>query len=211
MPNEISGANKIGIAKKLLPKPAKIAATHALNELDFSIRNIAKILGIGDRSVQRYLDQEPAEKWLQFGHSIKKMIEVADYEVESLALAKMKELIPSLKKDDWYKLIDTIKMLRESKNPKQETAAVQVQTILADCRKEVEVVPPKLAEPTQVSKPQNTPDYLKKTFKVEEPAKPTQKPQPINPFSAEKRYLIEPPHRGSYINFPEQDLEEEFG
>lgn len=107
---------------KRLPKPAKVAATHALSELEYSIRNIAKILGIGKVSVQRYLKEETDETWTQFGHSIKKIAMVKEEEAAAEALSLIKEKMPRAQFRD---LVGFYKIIRELRRPAVPSVAQQ--------------------------------------------------------------------------------------
>jgi predicted transcriptional regulator len=51
----------------LLPKPAKVEAVKALKELDFTFEQIAKTLGIGERTAYRYVQEQTDEEWQEFG------------------------------------------------------------------------------------------------------------------------------------------------
>ena len=96
--------------KSDLPKPAKVAATHALYDLEFTQEKIAKILGIGKRSVWRYLQETPDEQWRQFGENIKKLLHVKEDEVASKTLMLIEEKLPHAQFRD---LVGLYKILRE--------------------------------------------------------------------------------------------------
>ncbi len=96
--------------KSDLPKPAKVAATHALYDLEFTQEKIAKILGIGERSVWRYLQETPDEQWRQFGENIKKLLHVKEDEVASKTLMLIEEKLPHAQFRD---LVGLYKILRE--------------------------------------------------------------------------------------------------
>ena len=96
--------------KSDLPKPAKVAATHALHDLEFTQSRIAKILGIGERSVWRYLQETPEEDWRQFGENIKKLLRVKEDEVASQALSLIEKKLPHAQFRD---LVGLYKILRE--------------------------------------------------------------------------------------------------
>ncbi len=93
-----------------LPRPAKVAATHALHDLEFTQSRIAKILGIGERSVWRYLHETPEEDWRQFGENIKKLLKVKEDEVASQALSLIEKKLPHAQFRD---LVGLYKILRE--------------------------------------------------------------------------------------------------
>ena len=93
-----------------LSKPAKVSAVHSLNEMEYSIRNIAKILGIGKNSVSRYLKEAPESEWVQFGDSIKRMIMIKEEEV----LAKtISDIGNRMSEATFYELIGLYKTLSE--------------------------------------------------------------------------------------------------
>jgi len=96
--------------KSDLPKPAKVAATHALYDLEFTQEKIAKILGIGERSVWRYLQETPEDDWRQFGENIKKLLHVKEDEVASKTLMLIEEKLPHAQFRD---LVGLYKILRE--------------------------------------------------------------------------------------------------
>ncbi len=96
--------------KSDLPKPAKVAATHALHDLEFTQERIAKILGIGERSVWRYLHETPEDDWRQFGENIKKLLKVKEDEVASKALSLIEKKLPHAQFRD---LVGLYKILRE--------------------------------------------------------------------------------------------------
>lgn len=96
--------------KSDLPKPAKVAATHALHDLEFTQSRIAEILGIGKRSVWRYLRETPEDDWRQFGENIKKLLKVKEDEVASQALSLIEKKLPHAQFRD---LVGLYKILRE--------------------------------------------------------------------------------------------------
>jgi len=97
---------------KNLPKPAKVAATHALEDLDLRVTEIARILGIGERSVYRYLTEEVDEKWQSFGESIKKIFALKEEEVAAKALKLIEEKLP---RAQFRELVGLYKTLQELK------------------------------------------------------------------------------------------------
>jgi predicted transcriptional regulator len=98
------------MTKSDLPKPAKVATTHALRDLGFQIRHIADTLGIGERSVSRYLTETPEEQWQEFGNNVKKLMRVKEDEVASQALKLIEEKLPRAQFRD---LVGLYKILRE--------------------------------------------------------------------------------------------------
>ena len=107
---------------KKLPKPAKVAATKALSELDFTQQQIAEILGIGERSVFRYLREETDERWRAFGENIKKLIRIKEEEIAAKCLAQIEEKMPKAK---FYELVGLYKTIRELQKPTTPLVAQQ--------------------------------------------------------------------------------------
>jgi len=105
--------------KKQLPKPAKVAATHALRDLKFEISQIASILGIGERSVSRYLTEVPEDDWRSFGEDVKKLIRVKEDEVAAQTLALIEKKLPHAQFRD---LVGLYKILRELRVGEQTIA-----------------------------------------------------------------------------------------
>ncbi len=96
--------------KNDLPIPAKVSASHALHDLGFQLEHIAQTLGIGKRSVSRYLSQTPDEEWLAFGEDIKKLLRIKEDEVASKALSLIEKKLPHAQFRD---LVGLYKILRE--------------------------------------------------------------------------------------------------
>lgn len=126
------------IKRQLSTKETRIAAQILRRDYELSFSKIALALGIDKKTAFTYVNAEVKEEDQRFYSAVRQMIETANTELEGAVLAKMKELIPSFKKHDWYKLIDTVKMLREEKTPGVAAPTVQVQNILGDFRKEAQ-------------------------------------------------------------------------
>lgn len=95
---------------KELPKPAKVSATHALSKLGFSIRKIAKILGIAKGSAEKYLKEIPQEEWDRFGTTLEKLVSIKEEEIATKALALIGK---KLSKAEFQELIRLYKTIRE--------------------------------------------------------------------------------------------------
>ncbi|MBM4402225.1 MAG: hypothetical protein FJ044_03210 [Candidatus Cloacimonetes bacterium] len=102
---------------KELSKPAKIAATHALKELDFTYEQIAEILGIGIRSAKRYITEVTDKQWHEFGTNIKKLISIKEEEIASKALALIEEKMPKAQFRDLVGLYKIIRELQRGQPP----------------------------------------------------------------------------------------------
>lgn len=99
--------------KSDLPIPAKVAASHSLRDLGFQLNQIAGTLGIGARSVSRYLAETPDEQWLEFGENVKKLLRVKEDEVASQALMLIEEKLPRAQFRDLVGLYKILRELRE--------------------------------------------------------------------------------------------------
>lgn len=134
MKKQKNNTDKTGIKPKDLPKPAKVSATHSLKDIGFSIRKIAKILGIGHMSVQRYLKEIPDEEWSQFGHNVKKLISVKEDEIAAKCLKEIEDKMPRAR---FYELVGLYKTIKDTQ-AKAPATAVQInfnQQIQADKEK----------------------------------------------------------------------------
>ena len=121
---------------KDLPQPAKVAAAKTLREMKFSVRKVAKIMGIGTTTVQRYEDKKLDSEWLRFGHTIKKIWLEHDFELAELAYKKMKKKIDKARFFELVGLYKTVRELQQIKEP--EAPLVQIQNIIGQFKKEVE-------------------------------------------------------------------------
>lgn len=113
---------------KDLPKPAKVAATHALKELDFTFEQIATTLGIGARSAERYILEPTDEEWQSFGTNIKKLVAVKEEEIAAKALHEIEEKMPQAR---FFELVGLYKIIRELQQP-AKSVGVAVQVNLGD-------------------------------------------------------------------------------
>lgn len=93
-----------------MSKPAKIASTKALTDLGYSIRQIAKIMGIDEKTVLRYQRKELSKEWDQFATTIKKIWMEQDFELSQLAYQEMKKKIPKAR---FFELVGLYKTVRE--------------------------------------------------------------------------------------------------
>jgi predicted transcriptional regulator len=102
---------------KNLPKPAKVEATKALKELDFTFEQIADTLGIGERTAYRYIQEQTDEEWQEFGSQIKKLIKVKEEQVASKALSMIEEKMPRAQFRELVGLYKVIRELQISRTP----------------------------------------------------------------------------------------------
>jgi len=124
------------MTNKDLPKPAKIAATNALTELQFTQEKIAEILDVGKRSVERYQKEETPETWREFGEGIKKIVFVKEEKIAAKALSEIEKKMPEAK---FFELVGLYKTIRELQQPKGIGVATQVNVfnkVLEEERKE---------------------------------------------------------------------------
>jgi len=106
---------------KNLPKPAKEATVQAYTDLGFSVRKIAKMMGINFKTVMRYQDKELDEEWEQFRNTIKKIYLEQDFELAELAYKKMKEKI---NKARFFELVGLYKTVRELQHPQASPVSI---------------------------------------------------------------------------------------
>lgn len=116
-----------------LPKPAKIAATQALTELQFTEKQIAGILGIGERSVARYKTEETSESWQEFGANVKKIVSIKEELVASKALALIETKMDRAR---FFELVGLYKTIRDLQHPKSQGVGLAV----SDGEKEYKVL-----------------------------------------------------------------------
>jgi transcriptional regulator with XRE-family HTH domain len=108
---------------KLLPKPAKIAATHAYKELGFSDEKIAEMLGIDFKTVMRYKNKELDKEWEEFSSAIKKIYLEQDFELAQLAVKEIKKKIGKAR---FYELVGLLKTVRELQSPQQTQQQINI-------------------------------------------------------------------------------------
>ena len=87
--------------------------------MKFEISQIASILGIGERSVSRYLTEVPEDDWRSFGEDVKKLIRVKEDEVAAQTLALIEKKLPHAQFRD---LVGLYKILRELRVGEQTIA-----------------------------------------------------------------------------------------
>lgn len=56
------------------PKPIRIATVKSLREMDYSIRQIARVLGVGTETVQNYLDQTIDNRWTRYKDAVSRIL-----------------------------------------------------------------------------------------------------------------------------------------
>ncbi len=108
---------------KNLTKPAKKSATKALTELGMSIRTIADILGIDQKTAMKYRSEELSEEWENFATTIKRIYIEQDFKLTKKTFETLMKKIPSAKFPD---LITLFKTVRDVQKPTIPTTAVQV-------------------------------------------------------------------------------------
>ena len=124
---------KTRINLKKSPIPMKVAASKALKELGFTYEMIAKITGLGKRSVERYVAQGNEEAWREFGEAIKKIYLQQDFELTQLAVKHIKEKIPRAR---FYELVGLLKVVRDlQKDQNAPQVAIQINTKLEEKKK----------------------------------------------------------------------------
>ncbi len=109
--------------KKVLPRPLKVAATHSLKDLGFSVRQIAEIMGIDAKTVLRYQDEKLEPEFQRFADTIKKIYLEQDFELVQLAVKYIKEKIPKAR---FYELVGLLKTIRELNLPRIPGMAQQI-------------------------------------------------------------------------------------
>lgn len=103
-------ANKIKGKELVLSKPQRIASAQALRDLGFSVREVARILGVDPKTVLRYSDKELDKEWEQFANMVKKVYLQQDFELTQLAVRRIKKKI---NKARFYELVGLLKVVRE--------------------------------------------------------------------------------------------------
>ncbi|TSC72743.1 MAG: hypothetical protein G01um101438_460 [Parcubacteria group bacterium Gr01-1014_38] len=111
--------------KVTLPHPAKVAASHALRDLDFTVVQIATALGFSERSTARYLKEPTPEEWQSFASQIKKLVLLKEEEIAAKTLGLIEEKLP---KASFYQLVGLYKTIRDGQRagPGQGLAIQQV-------------------------------------------------------------------------------------
>jgi len=99
---------------KQLPKPIKQATVQAYTDLGFSIRKIAKIMGIDENTVMSYQKKELEPEFKQFSNTIKKIYLEQDFELAQLAYREMKQKIGRAR---FFELVGLYKTVRELQKP----------------------------------------------------------------------------------------------
>jgi len=122
---------------KELPPPAKHATVQAYTELGFSVRRIAKIMGIDKDTVSRYRKKELDDEWGQFKDTIKKIYLEQDFELARLAYEEIRKKIGRAR---FYELVGLYKTVRELQQPATPTIAQQfnIQPILGGASRNAE-------------------------------------------------------------------------
>lgn len=106
-----------------LSKPAKKAAAHALKDLGFPLRQVAKILKIDQKTVIRYQRAELEEEWEQFSSTIKKVYMQQDFGLAQMAADKIREKINEAR---FFELVGLYKTVRDLQREAGPRTAVQV-------------------------------------------------------------------------------------
>ena len=136
-------ATEIKIKKKHLPKSAKIAATHALSDLGFSIRNTAKVLGIAKGSVENYLKEIPDKKWDEFKTTIRKLVEIREDEIANETLGLIGQKLSKAEFSElarWYKTIREIQGRVKSLSSPEQYQPPSINIFLTKNEKIIKIV-----------------------------------------------------------------------
>jgi transposase len=119
---------KVVIDIKDISKEAKIATVHALSDLHYSARKIAKILGIDRDTIAGYQNKAIDEEYHQFSATIKKMVKIKEEEAAAEALNLIREKMPQAR---FYELVGFYKTIRELDRPAGESkVAIQLNQII---------------------------------------------------------------------------------
>lgn len=77
-----------------MPREGKIVAVHSLDNLDYSVREIARILNIGTSTVQRYQKIKTSGEWSHIEHEIQKLMFSKVATLTAEVLKKVEEKLP---------------------------------------------------------------------------------------------------------------------
>ncbi len=84
---------KMGI--KALPHGARVAMAKGLKEQEFSMRRIARVLNIDQKTAMRYLDESIEDKFLQYSSAIKRHMEDTNDSLRHMTAQAIKDKLKS--------------------------------------------------------------------------------------------------------------------
>ena len=96
---------------KKLPEEAKIIISHKLKEeTGMTAYSVAKLLGLGESSVYRYMDQEPKKNsvWEEYGSRVSKLFKFKEDEIHAQLLSHIGLKIPESNLDSATRLLKVL-------------------------------------------------------------------------------------------------------
>ncbi len=88
----------------------KLAEVKALRDLDFTVKEVADLLGISERTVYRLSREEVDAEWQESVTIIKRLVRTKEEQVASKALAMIEEKLP---RAQFRELVGLYKVIRE--------------------------------------------------------------------------------------------------
>ena len=108
---------------KLKNRDLKLAEIKALRDLDYTVKEVADLLGISERTVYRLSREELDEEWQKSVSIIKRLVAVKEEQVASKALAMIEEKMP---RAQFRELVGLYKVIREIQIGRMPSVANQI-------------------------------------------------------------------------------------